>query len=334
MSGPVQVPNDSQQVPGGPAQTCNDSQSRYGGPAVWDPVLLADLRAAGENLADLIEVRKAAENRARTLGHLDTEQICPPWVQTAEKAARQALADAYRRSVPAAVRDWAAQVPCLGSGELFPRIIAIIGDPCTAVPLLPIAKGDTGRGARSRPAGAPYLRSSHQLCQWAGVGDPRSKAREDYLGRKPEQADLLRAGKRSQIPPLLYVWSSQLVRSQRFPSVTDSAYWKLFTERKAVIRVHEWQCQNHRRPPARPDGCGTLLHPEWGVPGSLWRPGHVNMDAHRVVQKRLVIDLWRAAWAAREETGPSPATAERRRRRARSTAQREPSRLRRARPDL
>jgi hypothetical protein len=328
--GPAQGTDDSQMYDGGPAQGDDDSQRWHGGPA-WNPGLLADLRAAGEDLADLIEVRKAAENRARTLGHMDTALICPPWIADAENAARQALQDAYARAVPAPIRDWAARVPCLGSGELFPRIIAIVGDPCMATPLLPIARGDTGRGARSRPAGPPYLRSPHQLWQWCGVGDSRSKAREDVLGRKPEQADLLAAGKRSQIPPLLYVWSSQLVRaatpstregSARFglpmsPAAAGSHYWKTFTGRKArPVPVHQHQCQNHVRPPGRPSGCGTSLHPEWGEPGSPWRPGHVNMDAHRITQKRLLMDLWRAAWELHE--GLHPETAERRERRARA----------------
>jgi hypothetical protein len=350
MSGPAQAPHDSQHRDGGPAQHGHDSHPPDGGPAAWDAGLLADLRAAGEDLADLIEVRKAAENRARTLGHLDTALICPPWVSDAEKAARQALQDAYARAVPARIRDWAAGVPCLGSGELFPRIIAIIGDPCTATPLLPIARGDTGRGARSRPAGPPYLRSAHLLWQWCGMGDPRRKAREDVLGRKPEQADLLAGGKRSQIPPLLYVWSTQLVKaatpstreaSRQFgrpssPAAAASAYWKTFTERLLDTRghdgpcprnpadrscygshrVHEHHCQNHVRPPGRPDGCGTSLQPGWGEPGSPWRPGHVNMDAHRVTQKQLLMDLWRAAWELHGD-GTHPETVARRERRHR-----------------
>jgi hypothetical protein len=335
-SGPAHNRDDSHACNGGPAQTSDGDQDPYGGPAVWNPTLLSDLRAAGEDLADLIEVRKAAENRARTLGHLDTAQICPPWIATAEKAAREALQDAYKRTVPEEIREWAATVPGLGSGELFPRIIAIIGDPCVATPLLPIAKGDTGRGARSQPSGPPYIRSPHQLWQWTGMGDAWSKPREDYLGRKPEQADLLHAGKRSQIPPLLYVWSTTLVKGQRFDSVAESDYWKLLTDRLALTRghdgpcdagtgpqpcfathrKHERQCQNHKRPPARSDGCGISLHPEWGEPGSPWRPGHVQMDANRLVQKKLLMDLWKVAWQLHDER--NPATAERRARRDRA----------------
>lgn len=351
--GPAQVMDDSQGRDGGPAHHPRDSHTEHGGPAVWDAAALDELRAAAENLHDLIEVRKAAENRARTLGHLDTamlgldtmgpDGVVQGWVTVAEKAARKALMTTYGRAVPLAVREWAASVPGFASGELFPRIIAIIGDPTTATPLLPIEKGDTGRGARSQPAGPPYLRTPHGLWQWTGMGDSRSKAKEEYLGRPPEQADMLRAGKRSQIPPLLYTWSVQLVKGKRFPAVAGSVYWKLYTERKALTsggagwvkdpegghwdnpdaaRKHEHQCQNHRIPGTTKGspGCGTAKHPEWGAPGAPWRPGHVDMDARRVIQKRFLMDLWRVAWAAREGSpaASNPATAERRERRARS----------------
>jgi hypothetical protein len=294
-------------------QDGHDSQSKdgEGAPAVWDRAKLDDLRAAGEDLADLIKNRAAAENRARTLGHLDTEQVCPPWLREAEKGARQALQDAYQRAVPDQVREWAASVPGLGSGELFPRIIAIIGDPRTATPLLPIAKGDTGRGARSQPDGDPYDRTLRQLWQWCGIGDPDRLPREDILGRKPTQADMLAAGKRTQLRPLLFTWSSQLAKmatpvtkegSKRFGQpmseyAAASRYAQIFRERKekGATKVHQRQCQNHARPPAHSNGCGTVLHPEWGEPGSLWRPGHVNMDAHRVVAKEFLRDLWKVA---------------------------------------
>jgi hypothetical protein len=101
----------------------------------------------------------------------------------------------------------------------------------------------------------------------------------------------------------------------------DSVWWKLFTERKALTegRLHAGpdQCRNRIRFPAKGyNGCGIALHPEWGAPGSPWRDGHRNMDAHRVVQKALLVDLWRVDFAARD-LGPHPETAARRVRRAR-----------------
>lgn len=304
--------------------------SNVSGP-LWDAELLSELRAAGEDLTDMIEVRKAADNRARTLSHLDTELIRPDWVDTAEKAARAALRDRYEAAVPEQVRDWAATVPGFGSGELFPRLIAAIGDPAIATPLLPIEPGDTGRGARSRPAGEPYVRSLRQLFQYCGVGDTMLKPREDVLGRKPEREDVLRAGKRD-IQPLLYTWSTLLLRGQRHASVSESRYWDLLTARLLLTRghegacdpgktcfgshrVHERQCQNHQRPPRRSDGCGTVQNPEWGAPGSPWRPGHISMDAHRTVQKTLLADLWRVSREGRNL--PNPETGERRERRRR-----------------
>src|SRR5258708_24401377 len=93
-AGPGQCPDGNQNGYAGPGHRLNDSQPGAPGPGVWDPARLADLRAAGENLADLIKVRIAADHRARTLGHLDTELIRPAWVGDAEAQARQALQDA------------------------------------------------------------------------------------------------------------------------------------------------------------------------------------------------------------------------------------------------
>jgi hypothetical protein len=340
--GPAHSPDDGQRWNGGPAQPCYDSQVVDGGPALWSPALLADLRAADENLADVIELRKAARNRARTLSMLDASPEALDWIATAEQAAREALLDSYERAVPLHIRQWAAEIPGLRTGARLPRIIAEIGDPCLAVPLLPIAKGDTGRGARSRPAGPAYVRSPHQLWQYAGCGDPWWSVREEDLGHAPTQADRLRAGKRNKIRPLLYDWTVRL-QTMAAPgakgrpqsaTAADSQWWKLFTERLRVTRGHdgdctadescyvthrrhERQCQNHARPPARSNGCGTVLYPEWGEPGSPWRKGHVQMDAHRYVAKRLLLELWRADFAVRD-LGSHPETRARRERRRRA----------------
>ncbi|HXJ71724.1 MAG TPA: hypothetical protein VNM37_02685, partial [Candidatus Dormibacteraeota bacterium] len=63
-------------------------------------------------------------------------------------------------------------------------------------------------------------------------------------------------------------------------------------KKEAAENRHVRQCQNKARPPMSPNGCGTFAHPERGAPGSLWRPGHINMHAHRIVHKELLRDLW------------------------------------------
>lgn len=331
-AGPGQGWHDSQTTRAGPGQSPNDGHPTDAGPGAWSPIALADLRAAGENLADLIKVRTAADNRARTLGHLDTELIRPVWVAEAEVAAREALQDAYLRAIPEHIREWAAQIPGLATGEMFPRIIAAIGDPCTAAPLLPIAKGDTGRGARSRPAGPPYARTPHQLWQYCGIGEPW------HPDGDVSQSVLLHAGKRTRVRPLLFAWSASLARmaggeTPRSPAATASDYWKVVTERQRETRGHDGPCppgracygthyrhtavcRNRARPPQKPNGCGIALHPEWGEPGSPWRPGHVQADAYRAAAKALLMDLWRTEQATR--SGPNPRTAERRARRKRA----------------
>ena len=61
---------------------------------------------------------------------------------------------------------------------------------------------------------------------------------------------------------------------------------------KAATKVHCADCRNRVRPPGRPNGCGTVAHPEWGEPGSPWRPGHQHQHALSMVAKTILKDLF------------------------------------------
>lgn len=130
------------------------------------------LRMAAEGVADAIKKRTGTMNRVRS-GMADlmtSEQPTKkeienhPLVQIdlrAENAARDLLQSLYVQNVPLKVREWAASVPILKSGELFPRICGMTGNPRLAIPL---RMEGTGKGRKAIPDGEPYWRECRCLC--------------------------------------------------------------------------------------------------------------------------------------------------------------------------
>jgi hypothetical protein len=258
----------------------------------WE--MLPALRIAGECLADAKKARVSAENRAKRGGvavnDLERAEIIKPALDMEDQYERQ-LMDAYRQVVPAHVREWAADIPGLGSGALFARIISAIGHPHTAVP----HEWAEIKGKPAPVAGEPFERSLRQLWQYCGCGDPETNPRQDILGHSPTREDKLRGGKRTTVRPLLFTFSSYLVRMHTTnEKISSSHFYGVFEDAKkaAAENRHVRQCQNKARPPFAPNGCGTFAHPEWGEPGSLWRKGHVSMHAHRIVHKEFLRELW------------------------------------------
>lgn len=276
------------------------------------------LRLAAEALTDAKGMRVRASNRAgadlRIHGNgLFSDQkgpyamIGPALVEVAERhesvlAAK--LVELYEEIVPFKVRGWAVGVPLLNprvrlvrprdgeprdraEGVLFARIVGLTGNPRRATPY----RLDEKR--RLIPAGEPYDRSLRQFWQWCGCGDPENIPRKDMT-----QAELLSMGKRKQVRPLLRAFSDLLVQlAGRSPQARNSDLYGVYLKARdeAAGRVHERQCRNRNRPPMKPNGCGTREHPEWGEPGSPWRPGHINAHAHRIVQKELLRQFWQVA---------------------------------------
>ena len=160
--------------------------------------------------------------------------------------------------------------------------------------------------------GGPYPLRRKPTKRTAGAGDPRT--RPAALGHRPSREELLKAGKLRSVRPLLYAFSSYLVRMHgRSEAIANSAYYQLYVSARTEAaghedkcgtgawplpcaekhRRHEYTCKNTKRPPMASNGCATVLKPEWGEPGSPWRPGHLNMHAHRIVHKEFLHDLWR-----------------------------------------
>jgi hypothetical protein len=262
---------------------------------IQDPYPWGDLtsfRTVAEGLTDAIKSRCSTENRVKRGGGAADPMQAKTMVELAhenEDRYREMLQGAFEQHVPEEIRAWAAGIPGLASGELFPRILGILGHPRIAIPY-------RWEGSLLVPAGEPYERSLRQLWQFAGCGDPRSNPRADILGHSPSREEKLAGGKRTVLRPLLYTFSSFLVRAHtRSDAVAASLFYKILVEAKEAAQgnVHEFQCTNKKRPPMRSNGCGTVLHPELGEPGSPWRPGHVDMHGHRVMHKEFLRELWR-----------------------------------------
>jgi hypothetical protein len=259
------------------------------------------LRIAAESLADAINMRVRVENRVRagnadlTIGEprqlTEKEVAAHPLaagVLELEENLRQNLTSLYHENVPLKVREWASSVPVIASGGLFPRMVGLIGNPRHAVPL---RMEGTGKKRRAVPDGEPYDRTLRQLWQWCGCGDP------DLVPEKGNQAVLLRRGKMTTVRPLLFTFSEHLQMAKGGVNVSQHPIVKTLVTAKeeAAGKVHYKTCRNTHRPPMKSNGCGIVAHPEWGEPGSLWRPGHQQAHAFRIVQKELLRQYWVAA---------------------------------------
>lgn len=257
------------------------------------------LRMTVEGLRDATTARISAVHRAERGGVADKHQqeaIKAPALAL-ENEYRRLLIDTYQKNVPTVIQDWAAEIPGLASGALFPSIIALIGNPRAAHPY----KWVPGREVGSKDDrvlvedGEPYARSLRQLWQWCGCGDPMLAPK--FVSTKDDQFLKLRMGKRTTLRPRLYTFTSYLQRQSGNSNVAGSKYGKLLAEAKAdgLTKVHTVQCQNKKRPPMSSNGCGTVANPEQGAPGTPWRPGHAQAHSHRIVQKEFLRDLWEVA---------------------------------------
>ena len=256
---------------------------------------MTELRALGEGLADAKKARVATFNRVERGGTKFDSAVgdrMKKLAQEHEDRYKEYLLEVYGYAVPDHVRKWAADIPGLGSGLLFPRIISVIGNPRVAIPM---TRAKAGGKLVLVPDGEPYARTPRQLWQYCGCGDPMTNPRSDILGHSPTQEDKLRGGKRTTARPLLRTFSDITVRMHgRSEAIASGKYYQEFVAARteAEAKVHTRQCQNKKRPPFAPDGCGTVQHPEWGAPGSPWRAGHMNAHAHRMMQKEFLLDLW------------------------------------------
>lgn len=275
---------------------------------------LSALRMVSEGLSDAKKARCSTVSRVEHGAAADSIQgvrmIEQAW--DLERQYEQMLMDEYKHRVPEHVREWAAGVPGMASGESFPRLIGLLGHPRVAIPHETVQVESKNKiiTVHNPLYDQAFERSLRQLWSYAGCGDPARNPRDMV---KPSQELLLSAGKRTVIRPILFSFSTYIMKNRkRFQSVADSEFWRVFAAAgqgarghegkcagskwpypcSGTHKVHERECRNHKVPPATSNGCGTGANPEWGEPGSPWRPRHCLMHAHRMVAKEFLRQLW------------------------------------------
>lgn len=85
----------------------------------------------------------------------------------AEKAAKKALLDTYRKVVPPSIRTWQSESPGIGD-HMLARLLGIIGDPIIKVPHMWVGEG----ADRVLLEADPEWRTVSQLWSYCGHGDP------------------------------------------------------------------------------------------------------------------------------------------------------------------
>lgn len=214
---------------------------------------------------EFMALRLASESRLRSLIHLTGGEQLPQAVaqralvkalKSNETSARTALAKAMRDHPLGGFVNGRT-----GIGEVsIGRLLGLVGNPA------------------DRPNVAKFW-------QYCGHGDPaRSKRRSEAVIRHTGGRTTLPFSPRAKT----IVWQ-----------IAESAYRRglyrvVYLDARAACaeKTHSVTCRNTVRPPGKPNGCGTSAHPEWGEPGSPWRPGHQHAHALRVVGKAILLDLW------------------------------------------
>jgi hypothetical protein len=120
-------------------------------------------------------------------------------------------------------------------------------------------------------------------------------------GRAPRRRKGQKANWSTKARTRLFVIAEGCVKQKRSP------YRAVYDRGREVYadRTHTAVCRNTQRPPGG-NGCGTSLHPEWGEPGSPWRPGHQHAAAMRLIMKEVLRDLWLVSQGEQPRYGTPP----------------------------
>lgn len=306
----------------------------------WPEDVLADIGTCAVTLDDIEQVRIALENRLRLFikprdeADKDGKErgygwtlAAPPVANLALQVARlrcdstvaiEALGDKPSKSVGCcqehdaernltrALRahplgPWVKQQKGIGEKQ-GARLLGVLGDPYVR-PAMKTADGQI-EPMRARTVSELWAYSGLHVVEveTGGVAPRRQKGqRANWSGAAKVKAILVAmscvkqrdaaCGKFQQETPYLHA-----------SGCGCSAYRLVYDRARANVadRVHHSECRNRSR--ITPNGCGTREHPEWGAPGSPWRPGHQQQHAIRVVAKEILKDLWREAARIHLET--------------------------------
>ena len=306
----------------------------------WPEDVLADIGTCAVTLDDIEQVRIALENRLRLFikprdeADKDGKErgygwtlAAPPVANLALQVARmrcdstvaiEALGDKPSKSVGCCQEHDAERnlTRALRAHPLGPwvkaqkgigekqgaRLLGVLGDPYVR-PAMKTADGQI-EPMRARTVSELWAYSGLHVveAETGGLAPRRQKGqRANWSGAAKVKAILVAmscvkqrdaaCGEFQQETPYLHV-----------PGCGCSTYRLVYDRSRANVadRVHHAECRNRSR--ITPNGCGTREHPEWGAPGSPWRPGHQQQHAIRVVAKEILKDLWREAARIHLET--------------------------------
>ena len=229
------------------------------------------LLVLADALDDIETIRKATANRLRsltTVKGLDSFTNAAVSLQ-AQLDAVEALEKQRIRELEAAMAahrlgPWVERTKGLGL-KAMARLLATIGDP--------LWNGHEGRPRR----GPDELRA---YCGYSVEG-----------GQRPRRQKGVKANWNSRAKSRAFVAANAALRQGHYAPLYQRA------KAAAAAKVHDRQCQNtvYSSPNAAQrtaNGCGTRAHPEWGEPGSPWRPGHQHQHAISIVAKEILKDMF------------------------------------------
>lgn len=299
----------------------------------WPEDVLADIGACAITLDDIEQVRIALENRLRLFtkprDHADKDGkqrgfgwtlAAPPVANLALQVVRfrcdstvavEALGDKPSKSVGCCQEHDAERnlTRALRAHPLGPwvkaqkgigekqgaRLLGVLGDPYVR----PVMKTADGRiePMRARTVSELWAYSGlHVIEGETGGRAPRREKgqRANWSGAAKVKAILVAVSCKKQRDAACGELQKETPYAHE-PDCGCSPYRLVYERARANVadRVHHAECRNRSR--ITPNGCGTREHPEWGAPGSPWRPGHQEQHAVRVVAKEILKDLWREA---------------------------------------
>ncbi len=241
------------------------------------------LRLLSEMYWDFTEFKKSCDNKIRS-GHVHADVTETAKVLEHEQSRlERAMVAELKRCAPAQITDWVISTPGVGLPGIA-KLLGLTGDPYMAYPLRVTWAEADDRKVKTVTELDPYVRNVDKFWAYCGVGDP---ARKRVKGMDQAAAMGLGNPKAKATIYVIAKLGSVMNPAAHYRPVYDAA------RKEYATRVHVAECRNKSR--ISPNGCGTQAHPEWGAPGSSWRPGHQNAAAIRKVCKEILRDLWEAA---------------------------------------
>lgn len=244
----------------------------------YDVLGYHNLRFLGETFTDLQEQRIRIENRARS-GESAVMQLEVDAAVAAEKRIRKSLVHAFRDTAPKGVVEWVKESKGIGEPTVA-HLLGILGHPVLARPCH--LEGED----RHVVEDAPYERKLSELFAYCAIGDP-TKKRYSTDGEKVTQEHLFSCGNK-RLRVIVHRIAVAAIKH-------EGPYRDVYDQRRSITadKVHTRDCQNRSK--INPNGCGIRAHPEWGVVGSPWRPGHQHNDALRIMGKQVLTDIYNAS---------------------------------------